>query len=168
MARKSVCIGCLRSFGEHKRRLQGASARQLTEDNAFVLKLCELLGGHFVYRTYDKRLPTYVCSTCTRAVFSAKAGDTIAVFQNKDVQRQELTRRGGIGGFVHFRCRGMATCPLCKLATKLPFGRVASPVVPPAAAPEDVIDVGVVSRLRRDFGTSQNKSLRICRYFAEH
>ncbi len=86
LARKSVCIGCLRNFGEHKRR-QPHSARQITGGNPFVLKLCELLGGEFVYRSYNKRLPTYICSTCTTAALAAEAGDTIAVFQKTAAQR---------------------------------------------------------------------------------
>ncbi len=171
-ARRSVCIGCLRNFGEKKRRQQSAAATVLTEGTALLLKLCELLGGDFVYRSYDKRLPTYLCSTCSNFVRAAKDGDTSDVFQRTAARRQQLTQQSGIAGFVHFTCPGAATCPLCELAAKLPFGRTrAQAELPlPAPAPEDpieTIDVGVVSGLRREFGISQNKSLRICRFFAD-
>ena len=165
-ARQSVCIGCLRNFGMQKRRQQSRSANELKEATPLMLKLCELLGGDFVYRCYDKRLPTYLCSTCSKHVLAAKDGDTIDVFQSTAAERARLTR-SGISGFVRFRCPGVASCPLCLLATKRPFGRTQALPLPATDEPNRVVGVGDVNGLRRKFGISQNKSLRICRYFAE-
>ncbi|MEE8289631.1 MAG: hypothetical protein V3R25_09480 [Nitrosomonadaceae bacterium] len=166
LARQSVCIGCLRNFGEKKRQQQGQAAHRLSEETPLLLKLCELLGADFVYRSYDRRLPTYLCGSCSTYVLRANDRDTISVFERTAAQRQQLTQRAGIAGFVRFRCPGAVACPLCQLATKVRFGRVEAESRP-AEEPTTVIGMTVVNGLRHQFGISQNKSLRICRFFAE-
>ncbi len=167
MARQSVCIGCLRNFGEMKRRQQGRAATRLSEATPLLLKMCELLGGVFVYRSYDRRLPTYLCGSCSTYVRKAKDGETISVFEKTAAQRQQLTQRAGIAGFVRFKCPGEMACPLCQLAMQVPFGRARAKAESPPAEPTAIIGVAEVNGLRHKFGLSQNKSLRICRFFAE-